>query len=132
LPDAPARDVLLFSLGAALIGGMTLHLLLGWIVVSLFVAVLAAGIPAAVFLRRALRSQAARQAALVAAIAQLRDAIRTGLSVPEALAGLARTGPEPLREEFRTLTRELRLIGFEPAITSIRERLADPVFDLVA
>ncbi len=132
LPDAPAWDVLLFSLGAALIGGMTLHLLLGWIVVSLFVAVLAAGIPAAVFLRRAHRSQAARQAALVAAIAQLRDAIRTGLSVPEALAGLARTGPEPLREEFRTLTRELRLIGFEPAITSMRERLADPVFDLVA
>lgn len=132
LPDAPARDVLLFSLGAAMIGGLTLQLLLGWVVVSLFVAVLAAGLPVTLFLRRQHRRRAALQVVLVAAIAQLRDAIRTGLSVPEALAGLARTGPESLREEFRTLARELRLLGFEPAITSMRERLADPVFDLVA
>lgn len=132
LPDAPARDVLLFSLGAAMIGGLALQLLLGWVVVSLFAAVLAAGIPVTLFLRREHRHRASRQLALVAAIAQLRDAIRTGLSVPEAMAGLARTGPEPLREEFRTLTRDLRLIGFEPAITTMRERVADPVFDLVA
>lgn len=132
LPAAPARDILLFSLGAALLGGLTLQLLLGWIVVSLFVAVLAAGIPVTIFFRREHRRRAARQVALVAAIAQLRDAVRTGLAVPEALAGLANNGPEPLREEFRTLTRELRLTGFEPAISAMRERVADPVFDLVA
>jgi tight adherence protein B len=72
------------------------------------------------------------QDALVEAIEQLRDAIRTGLSVQEALAGLARTGPEVLRAEFGTLSRDARLIGFDSALIAMRERLADPVFDVVA
>ena len=55
-----------------------------------------------------------------------------GLSVQEALAGLARTGPEVLRAEFATLTRDARLIGFEAALVAMRDRLADPVFDVVA
>ena len=45
---------------------------------------------------------------------------------------LARTGPEALRQEFATLTREARLLGFDGALTSMRDRLADPVFDVVA
>jgi len=30
------------------------------------------------------------------------------------------------------LAREIRLLGFEPAMTAMRERLADPVYDVVA
>ena len=45
---------------------------------------------------------------LTEAIAQLRDGIRTGLSVQEALAALARNGPEVLRPEFGGLVRDLR------------------------
>src|SRR5205814_751984 len=37
-----------------------------------------------------------------------------------------------LRPEFATLVREMRLIGFDPALAAMRERLADPVFDVVA
>src|SRR5262249_53339861 len=33
---------------------------------------------------------------------------------------------------FARLVREMRLVGFEPALTAMRERLADPVFDIVA
>jgi tight adherence protein B len=62
----------------------------------------------------------------------LRDSIRSGLSVQEALIGLARNGPHALRGEFSTLVREGRLIGFEPALRGMRERLIDPVFDIVA
>src|SRR5262249_10899006 len=72
------------------------------------------------------------QDALVDAIEQLRDAIRTGLSVPEALSGLARTGPELLRSEFGTLSRDARLLGFEDALLVMRDRLAAPGFDVVA
>jgi tight adherence protein B len=75
------------------------------------------------------RRRRAVQGALADAIAELRDAIRTGLSVPEALAGLARHGPEDLRPEFAALAREMRLAGFEPALLAMRERLADPVWD---
>src|SRR5947207_879806 len=48
-----------------------------------------------------------------------------------ALAGLARSGPEALRPEFALLVREMRLLGFEPAMVALRERLADPVMDMV-
>jgi tight adherence protein B len=131
LPEVSPRDFLLFSLGTALVSGVAVQLILDWAAVSLLVAVLAAGIPAAVFMRRHQRRRAALQAALVAAITQLRDAIRTGLSVQEGLASVARSGPESLREEFRILVREMRLLGFEAAITNMRARLADPVFDVV-
>jgi tight adherence protein B len=72
------------------------------------------------------------QDALVDAIEQLRDAIRTGLSVQDALGGLARTGPEVLRSEFSILSRDARLLGFDHALVAMRDRLADPVFDVVA
>jgi tight adherence protein B len=82
--------------------------------------------------RRHDRRRSAIQDALIEAIEQLRDAIRTGLSVQEALAGLGRTGPEVLRNEFGVLTRDSRLLGFETALLAMRDRLADPVFDVVA
>src|SRR5205823_8361427 len=69
---------------------------------------------------------------LVEAIEQLRDAIRIGLSVQDALAGLGRTGPAALRDEFVGLSREARLVGFDTALLAMRGRLADPVFDVVA
>ena len=49
--------------------------------------------PFAYYVRRHDRRRAAMQAALAEAIGQLRDAIRSGLSVQEALVGLARRRP---------------------------------------
>ena len=40
--------------------------------------------------------------------------------------------PGLLRTEFATLSRDARLIGFEAALLAMRDRLADPVFDVVA
>ncbi|MDQ3810851.1 MAG: type II secretion system F family protein, partial [Chloroflexota bacterium] len=88
--------------------------------------------PFAYYIRRHDRRRALVQEGLVEAIEQLRDSIRTGLSVSEALAGLARTGPEVLRADFAMLGREARLLGFEGALTAMRDRLADPLFDVVA
>src|SRR5439155_13890204 len=88
--------------------------------------------PFAYFLQRADRRRAALQDALVQAIEQLRDGIRGGFSMQEGLAALARSGPEALRPEFGMLARETRLAGFEVALGSMRERLADPIFDTVA
>ena len=132
LRDVTPRDFLLFSAGAGLLAGTIAQVLLGWGVVSLLALVLGGAAPFVYYLRRHERRRAAVQAGLAEAIAQLRDAIRTGLSVQEALVGLARSGPEALRPEFAILVRELRLVGFEPALVALRERLADPLFDVVA
>jgi tight adherence protein B len=132
LRDVTPREFLLFSVAAGAVSGVAAQVFLGWGVVSLLAGAVGLLGPYAYYIRRHDRRRAAIEAGLVEAIEQLRDAIRTGLSVSEALAGLARTGPEALRGEFGTLGRETRLLGFEGALRSMRDRLADPVFDIVA
>ncbi|HEV7661946.1 MAG TPA: type II secretion system F family protein [Chloroflexota bacterium] len=132
LRDVSPRDFFFFSLAAGGLGALVTQLFLGWGVVSALAGGLGLLAPYAYYLRRHDRRRAAVQDALVEAIEQLRDAIRTGLSVPEALAGLARSGPEALRADFSALTRDTRLLGFPDGLTALRDRLADPVFDVVA
>lgn len=129
LRDVSPRDFLLFSLGSGLSVGVAVQILLAWLVVSVLAFGLGLSAPLAYYVQRHDRRQARLQEGLVEAIAQLRDMIRTGLSVPEALTALARNGPDDLRPEFATLAREMRLLGFEPALLAMRERLADPLFD---
>jgi tight adherence protein B len=132
LYDVGPRDFLLFSLGAGLLAGIVAQYLLGWLLVSVVAAGLGMVAPFLYYVERHNRRRAAIQSALADAISQLRDGIRSGLSVQEALVGLARNGPQALRTEFSILVREARLIGFEPALRGMRDRLADPVFDIVA
>lgn len=132
LRDVTPREFLLFSCGAALAGAIVAQLLLGWPLVSLLVGALGLVAPVAYYTQRHDRRRAAVQAALVEAIAQLRDGIRAGLSVEEALGNLGSSGPDILRPEFAALTREARYAGFEQAIGSMRDRLADPVFDITS
>ena len=103
LPDVTPRDFALFSLCAGLVTGLLAQLLLGWPIVSILAALFGLFAPLAYYVQRHDRRRAALQNALVEAIAQLRDAIRTGLSVQDALVGLARTGPETLRPPRRSL-----------------------------
>ncbi len=132
LYDVSPRDFLLFSLGAGLLAAIVAQIVLGWMLVTIVAAALGAIGPFLYYAERHDRRRAAIQTALADAISQLRDGIRSGLSVQEALVGLARNGPQALRGEFSILVREARLIGFEPALRGMRERLADPVFDIVA
>jgi tight adherence protein B len=126
------REFVMFSVGAGVLAAIIAQYFLGWQLVSAVAAVLGASAPFLYYAERHDRRRTAVQIALAEAISQLRDGIRSGLSVQEALLGLARNGPQTLRGEFSTLVREARLIGFEPALRGMRERLADPVFDIVA
>jgi tight adherence protein B len=132
LYDVTPRDFVLFSVAAGLMSGIIAQYLLGWLLITVVAAAVGTAAPFLYYVERHDRRRAAVQTAMAEAISQLRDSIRSGLSVQEALIGLARNGPQALRGEFSTLVREGRLIGFEPALRGMRERLADPVFDIVA
>jgi tight adherence protein B len=132
LREVTPRQFVLFSIASGLLAGVVAQLCLGWGVVSALSAGIGSLAPYVYYVRRHDQRRAAVQEALVEAIEQLRDAIRSGLSVQDAIAGLARTGPSALQAEFATLVREARLLGFEGALLALRDRLADPVFDVVA
>ena len=129
LREVSPRDFVLFSLGSGVVAGGAVNLLLGWLAATLVAGALGALLPLAYYLRRHERRKRAMQTALVEAISQLRDAIKTGLSVHQALASLSRSGPEVLRAEFATLTRETQVNGFEMAVEHMRQRLASPLWD---
>lgn len=132
LHDVTPRDFLVFSLGAGAVAGLGAQLILGWGVVTALAMALGLIGPFSYYVHRHDRRRGALQDALADAIGQLRDAIRTGLSVQEALLGLAQNGPAPLRGEFTRLVREMRFESLETALDAMRHRLADPLFDVVA
>ncbi len=132
LGDVSPRGFVLFSLGSGLVGALLAQAFLGWGTASFFAFALGIVAPFLYYVRRHDRRRAATQRALVEAMAQLRDSLATGFSVQEGMVALARNGPQALRPAFATLARETRLLGFAPALAAMRERLADPVFDVVA
>lgn len=125
-----ARDFVLFCLASGAVCGVVAQLMLGWIAVAVLAGAAGALAPLVYFARRQARRREAVQNGLVQAIGQLRDAVRAGLSVVEALAGLASNGPESLRGDFARLVRDMRYSSLEEALAELRDRIADPVLDV--
>lgn len=57
--------------------------------------------------------------------------IAAGLSLPQAVSGLATTGPEPLRRAFGRFPLLVRMLGFAAALEVVKDELADPASDRV-
>ncbi len=80
---------------------------------------------------RARSRQAARQDAVLEAVRMLRQLLDTGAtSVNQAIAILGERGPLELRGEFRTVAS--RAVGRRQAWKDARERIAEPLFDMLA
>lgn len=63
----------------------------------------------------------------------LASAVRAGMSLPEAVAGLSVRGPEALRIPFQRFADDYRATGrFDDCLDRLKDRLADPVGDSVA
>jgi tight adherence protein B len=66
------------------------------------------------------------------AVDNLASAVRAGLSLPDALAGLSVRGPEPLRAPFAEFALDYQVTGrFGDSLDRLKDRLADPVGDRV-
>ena len=136
LRRAGVRDVgpaqfLAASLAVALLVGLAVWLWLGFVALGLVAGLVAGLLPTAYYQVLERRRQAELEEALVEAMRQLRDAVRGGLALSEAFAGLARTGPTALRGEFRLLARQAAYEGFAPALAALQARLASPLGDLL-
>lgn len=100
--------------------------------VALVFGVMGAYLPVALVRGRAERRLRELAEVWPEAVDNLASAVRAGLSLPEALAGLADRGPEPLRPAFTGFALDYQAGGrFADALDRLKERLADPVGDRV-
>ena len=115
--------------GAAALAAQTFF---GWPVVTLAALGVGLLLPSWYFRQRAERRRAEVEEAVGEAVEALRDAVRIGLGIEEAIRALGRTGPYALRPLFREMERDFRLVGFEEALRRARKRVAEPLFDTLA
>jgi Flp pilus assembly protein TadB len=125
-------SLLLASVVVGLLAGVGAWLLSGWPVLTL--AGLAGGLllPRVWTARTQAAEQAARSEALAEVAAGLRDAVRGGLGVTDALGGLARWGPPALRGELTEVAAQAAVLGLPHALEGFARRLRDPLADLLA
>jgi Flp pilus assembly protein TadB len=130
-PWLDLRWLLIIQITAALTGGVLAEVLTG------LPAMVAPGALGALFAVRGLvaaraRSrQVIRQDAALEAVRMLRQLLETGAaSVQQAIEILGQRGPVPLRADFRLIASATT--GRRQAWTKARERVAEPLFDMLA
>lgn len=119
-------------LAAGFAGGGAGWLLTGWpvaVVVGVLGGVL---LPRSVKAHIETKRHAERSEAIAQVAAALRDAVRGGLGISEAISGQARWGPPALRSELGQLAAEAAMLGLPDALTRFARRLGDPLADLLA
>jgi tight adherence protein B len=131
---ASLRPIHIFALttGAGILAAAVVLGLSSTKSVALVFGLFGASIPWVLLRRRVLRRQKERRELWPYVIDDLGSGIRAGLSLPEAVAGVAERGPEPLRPAFGTFASEYRLSGsFATSLARLGDELADPVADRV-
>ena len=109
---------------------------LGWAVTSVpavaVVPAAAAGwAPRAWYARHRAQRRRDLRAAWPDGLRDLRSSVAAGLSLHQALLGLAERGPEPLRVAFDRYDSRARTLGVVAALRTTQEELADPTSDTV-
>lgn len=113
-------------------GAATAFAATGWPVAALAGGVLGAAVPGALRRSREERARLERREAGAEVSSRLRDAIRSGIGVSDALAQCAENAPRAIRSDLRRLVSQARVSGIPGAAEAFAERMADPSADLLA
>lgn len=131
IPSIDASRLLALQFAAGLAVGSIAVTMTGLPVLALPGALGGASLVRGAFISRLRSRQAARQDAVLDAVRMLRQLLETGATgVNQAIAVMAERGPLPLRGEFRAVS--ARSVGRRQAWRQARERVAEPLFDMLA
>jgi tight adherence protein B len=132
LPGVTIWHVVGLCCAGCLIGGMA-----GFVAFGVPVTTALGGVAGALAVPTWLRARhtwrrPARQRAIAEALERMRDTLGSGLTLDRAFQGLANDGPEALQRAFRQFEAELppHTDSFATAAVRLRDRLADPTWDL--
>lgn len=132
LVEVSVTGLVLLCAGSAVVAGLGVQVITGTPPVAVTFAAMGGYLPVAVVSGRARRRQREFAEVWPEAIDNLASAVRAGLSLPDALAGLAVRGPEPLREAFAAFALDYQVTGrFADCLDRLKARLSDPVGDRV-
>lgn len=119
------------SAAAGLGAFLLLQLLTGAWLVSLVPAVLCSLTPQAFFTQLRKKRLMAVNRSWPDGLRDLAASVNARLTLHRAIAELARTGPEALRQAFAGYETKARSVGVVPALELIKEELADPASDRI-
>ena len=132
LAGVAVRSLVLLIVVMGLAAALAIQVVSRTAPVAVAFGVLAAYTPLAVVKGRGRRRQREFAEVWPEAVDNLASAVRAGMSLPEALAGLGTRGPEPLRPAFRSFALDYQASGrFGDALDRLKATLADPVGDRV-
>jgi Flp pilus assembly protein TadB len=132
-PDPMARLRRLGPMGAGGAAGAAVALVAtGWPVAVIGGAAIGASVPRMLLRSREEKAKLARREALAEICARLRDAIRSGIGLSDALAHAASSAPAAVAGDLRKLVSESRVSGISEAGASFAQRVGDPSAELFA
>ncbi|TQL48587.1 tight adherence protein B [Homoserinimonas aerilata] len=132
LPSATPVMLLVASALLALLCGALVLAFVPVIALGLAAAVIGGMVPISVVTWRARARRRANRALWPDVVDHLVSAVRSGLSLPDALAALAHTGPLHSRAAFEEFERDYRsTANFSRCLDRLKQRLADPVADRI-
>lgn len=132
LPDVSPTGFLLLCSATGIGTAFVMQIVSRTPPVAVAFGVMGAWLPVATVSSRARRRQRELAEVWPEAVDNLVSAVRAGMSLPDALAGLAVRGPEPLRPAFDRFALDYQVTGrFGDCLDRLKVRLADPVGDRV-
>lgn len=123
---------IVISLALGVIAAGLSHALLGIGALAAGVGILGALAPLLAVRMRAASRRKANNAVWPDVVDHLVSAVRSGLSLPDALSSIAHAGPVPTRAPFAEFERDYRATAnFGQCITRLKDALSDPVADRI-
>ena len=132
LVEVSVTGLVLVCVASSVVTAVVVQVITSTPPIAAVLAVMGAYLPIAIVSARARRRQREFAEVWPEAIDNLASAVRAGLSLPEALGGLAVRGPEPLREAFASFALDYQVTGrFSDCLDRLKVTLSDPVGDRV-
>jgi tight adherence protein B len=117
---------------SAAIGGGIALIVTGWTAAAIAGGILGFMLPSVVSRSRSDKRRLARSEAIAQLAARIRDSLRAGIGIQDALIHAARNAPPILEADLHRLVADARVSGLSGASQGLAQRVGDPAGDLFA